>query len=152
MNRIQLLSAAYLLLSHMSLAQPVNQGAYNQPAYPRNYGANGGYDRRSDIFRIERLDRIVDLNGYQKRDLFRLEQYYDRQFSTAPPAPGAYQQLMWQKSQDVLSILTPIQRDRLLAFEQYRAYNGNGYGGNGYGNGYGSNYGRGNGKAWGRRW
>ena len=189
MNRIQLLSAAcLLLLGHLSLAQPTeygnrrhddddnrysqpsgpgytsqyptngqsgygnqypnSQGGYNQPGYPRSYGPNGGYDRRSDIFRIERLDRMVDLNGYQKRELFGLEQYYDRQFSTTPPAPGVYKRLMWQKSQDVLAILTPIQRDRLFAFEQYRAYGGTGYSNNGYGN----SYGRGNGNAWGRRW
>lgn len=115
----------------------------NQPGYPRSYGRDGGYDRRSDIFRIERLDRVVDLNGYQKRDLFRLEQYYDRQFSVAAPAPGVYQRLMWQKSQDVLAILTPLQRNRLFTFEQYRAYNGNGYN---------NNYGRGNSNAGGRRW
>ncbi|MEZ0609733.1 hypothetical protein ACAW74_14540 [Fibrella sp. WM1] len=133
-------AALFLLLTTASMAQP---GRRPTPDW--------GNDYREDVFRIERLDRIVNLNGGQKRELFRIEQFYDREFALAPRYPDTYRQLMWRKSQDVLAVLSPRQRDRLFSFEQYRMYGGNQYNnGNGYNNGYGN---RGNGQpGWGRRW
>lgn len=114
-----------------------NRPGYGQPGYAQQ-APNWGTDYRQDVFRIERLDRIVNLTGRQKRALFRIEQFYDREITLNARHPEAHRRLMWQKSQDVLAVLSPLQRDRLAAFEQYRPYSGYG---NGYGNGYGR-YGR----------
>jgi hypothetical protein len=104
---------------------------YNAPEYGSGYGNQGGgrfdNDRRQDLFQVRQLDRIVNLSNRQKRDVLNIENYYDRELNLAPRNPNIQQRLMWQKNQDVISILSPAQRNRLFAFEQYRSYNQGGY-------------------------
>ena len=134
MNR-HLLLAALLFIGSAS-ATMAQQSRYDYPVPTTRYsipgpGAPGpdrfDTDRRQDLFQVRQLDRIVNLTGGQKRDLLRMENYYDREMNQASRNPRVQQQLAWQKSQDVLSILSPAQRDRLFAYEQYRAYNQGGY-------------------------
>ena len=119
-------------------------GGYNQPGYGngqygggpgRGNGNRRGYDndRQQDLFKVQHLDRIVNLSGRQKRDVLDIENYYDRELAQGSRYGNVSQRILWQKSQDVLSILSPRQRDRLFAYEQYRAYNRGGYG-SGYDN------------------
>ncbi|MEZ0542347.1 hypothetical protein [Fibrella arboris] len=100
---------------------------YNGPGYGNQGGGRYDADRRQDLFKVRELDRIVDLSRRQKKDLLTIENYYDREMSQAFRNPGAQQRILWQKSQDVLQILTPAQRNRLFAFEQYRSYNQGSY-------------------------
>ncbi|ARK10983.1 hypothetical protein [Fibrivirga algicola] len=103
----------------------------NGPAYGQGYGNQGNgrfdYDRRQDLFQVRQLDQIVNLTNRQKRDVLKIENYYDREMSQAPRTASIQQRLLWQKNQDVISILSPAQRDRLFAFEQYRSYNQGSY-------------------------
>jgi hypothetical protein len=105
---------------------------YNAPSNGPGYGNQPGgsrydYDRRQDLFQVRQLDRIVNLSGRQKRDLLNIENYYDRELSQAPRIPNIQQGMLWQKSQDVIALLSPAQRNRLFAYEQYRSYNQGGY-------------------------
>lgn len=118
-----------------------NQNTYNTPgpdprynggpSYGPGYGNQGGgrydADRRQDLFQIRQLDQLVNLTHRQKKDLLTIENYYDRELSQAYRNPNAQQRLLWQKSQDVISVLAPAQRDRLFAYEQYRTYDRGGY-------------------------
>lgn len=135
-----LLFAAFLLTvtGGATLAQQPNarydRGAYNAPDPRYNgpgYGNQGGgrydTDRRQDLFQLRQLDQIVDLSRRQKKDLLNIENYYDRELSQAYRNPGVQQRMLWQKSQDVIAILSPAQRNRLFAYEQYRAYNQGSY-------------------------
>lgn len=104
---------------------------YNAPSTGPSYGNQSGSrydnDRRQDLFQVRQLDRIVNLTNRQKRDLLNIENYYDRELSLASRNPNIQQRLLWQKSQDVIALLSPPQRNRLFAFEQYRSYNQGGY-------------------------
>ena len=97
---------------------PIPDPRYNAPAYGPGYGNQGGGrydpDRRQDLFQVRQLDRIVNLSNRQKRDLLNIENYYDRELSLAPRNPNIQQRILWQKSQDVLSILSPSQRNRSI--------------------------------------
>lgn len=95
-----------------------NQGGYNQ--YPNQ--ANPHVDDSQDWYRIGRLDEIVNLSRGQKRDLKRIEDRYDRLGLTPGGRlyPQEVQRLQFQKQQDIMSVLNPIQRDRLYAFQQSR--------------------------------
>ncbi len=102
-----------------------NQGGYNQ--YPNQ--ANPHVDDSQDWYRIERLDQIVNLSRGQKREMKRIEDRYD-QLGLTPGGrlyPQEAQRLQWQKQQDIMSVLNPIQRDRLYAFQQGRRGNQGGY-------------------------
>ncbi|MBO0952071.1 hypothetical protein [Fibrella forsythiae] len=115
-----------------------DRNPYNTPGPDPRYNGNGpGYgnqgggrydsDRRQDLFQLRQLDQIVDLSRRQKKDLLNIENYYDRELSQAYRNPGVQQRMLWQKSQDVIAILTPAQRNRLFAYEQYRSYNQGSY-------------------------
>ncbi|MEZ0483250.1 hypothetical protein [Fibrella aquatica] len=135
-----LLFAAILLTmtGGATLAQQPNarydRGPYNTPDPRYNngpgYGNQGGRfdnDRRQDLFQLRQLDKIVDLTRRQKKDLLIVENYYDRELSQAARNPALQQRILWQKSQDVIETLSPAQRSRLFAYEQYRSYNRGAY-------------------------
>lgn len=104
---------------------------YNRSPYDQGYGNQSGgrfnNDRRQDLFQVRQLDQIVNLTNRQKRDVLTIENYYDREIGQAPRAAGIQQRLLWQKNQDVISLLSPAQRNRLFSYEQYRAYNQGSY-------------------------
>ena len=108
---------------------PAPNGGYNQ--YPAPNRANPHRDDAQDWYRIERLDEIVNLSGHQRREIKRIEDQYDRLGLTPNGRlyPQEAQRLQWQKQQDVMAVLNPIQRDRLYAFQQgRRGYRGDSYG------------------------
>lgn len=124
-----------------------NPGGYNQGGqggYNNQYpGSNGGYrqypapnqnnphiDDAQDWYRIERLDEIVNLSGHQRREIKHIEDRYDRLGLTPGGRlyPQEAQRLQWQKQQDIMSVLNPVQRDRFYAFQQNRRYRGDAYG------------------------
>lgn len=136
------LAAVALLASGSVMAQRgYNQypnqapGGYNQ--YPNqapgsyNQYPNQAYnDEAQDWYRIERLDEIVGLSRHQKREIKRIEDRYDRLGLTPGGRlyPQDAQRLRFQKQQDIISVLNPIQRDRFFAFQQGRRSNrGGGY-------------------------
>lgn len=100
---------------------------YNGPAYGNQGGNRYDIDRRQDLFQVRQLDRIVNLSNRQKRNVLNIENYYDRELSLAPRNPNIQQRLLWQKTQDVIAILSPAQRNRLFVYQQYRSYNQGGY-------------------------
>jgi hypothetical protein len=123
--------------------RPYNGRYDNQPDYGPGrgngrYDGRGGfdYDRARTEFQIDRLDAMVGLSRFQAKQLRRLDDIYDREFARAPRRADVFQRLQQQKAQDVLSILTPLQRDRLFANQYYRQYQGGSYSRN-YGNGTG---------------
>lgn len=108
---------------------PAPSGGYNQ--YPAPNQGNPRFDDAQDWSRIERLDEIVNLSGHQRREIKRIEDHYD-QLGLTPNSrlyPQETQRLRGQKQQDIMSVLDPIQRDRLYAFQQGRRSNrGDAYG------------------------
>lgn len=109
------------------------------------------YDDIQDEIRIDRLDAIVGLSRHQARIIRRIEEHYDQVglMRGSNLSPWDYQRLQWQKNQKISQVLTPIQRDRLYAFQQNNRRGG--YGRGGYG-GYGhDDYGRGGYGGYGRR-
>lgn len=99
--------------------------AQRGPGYGNGYGNayptpnQQRYDDIQDEIRVDRLDAIVDLSRKQERQLRRIEEQYDRQGLTAGSrlSPREFQRLSYQKNQEFLSVLTPVQRDRLYAFQ-----------------------------------
>ena len=134
------LAAFALLTTGTVMAQRGYNGGYNQypapaPAYPNNQysGPTSGYnqypnqanphvDDSQDWYRIERLDELVGLSHQQKRQLKRIEDQYDRLGLTPGGRlyPPDAQRLQWQKQQEIMGVLSPVQRDRLYAVQQNR--------------------------------
>ncbi|WP_234733306.1 hypothetical protein [Tellurirhabdus bombi] len=116
--------ATLALLSTGAMAQrPYNSGPYRQPA------PDSRYDDIQEDIRIDRLDAIVNLSRKQQRELKRIEDRYDyRELAVMQRrSPQAYNRLVRQKNQDMMLVLTPYQRQRLMDFQQSRRYDRGGY-------------------------
>ncbi|MBC8155876.1 MAG: hypothetical protein H7Z72_23550 [Bacteroidetes bacterium] len=133
---IIMLIALALFTTGSVMAQRGYNGGYDRSPAPNQ--TNPYNDESQDWYRIDRLDEIVNLSRSQKRDIKRIEDRYDRVGLTQNGRlyPQEAQRLRWQKRQDIMAVLSPIQRDRLYAFQQQsRRGNRGNYGG--YQGGYG---------------
>ncbi len=99
----------------------------------RDYDNQRRDDFQEDI-RIDRLDAIVGLSRRQERELKRIEDRYDyREMEAARRRdPRAYQYTLRRKNQEMMSVLTPSQRERLFAYQQQYRRNDRGYYGRRY--------------------
>lgn len=130
---------AIAILALITTGTTMAQRGY-APGYNNGYPAqnpNPRYDDVQDEIRIDRLDALVGLTRHQERTLRRIEERYDRLglMRGSNLAPRDYQRLQWQKNQEINSVLTPAQRDRLYAFQNNNRRGGYGQGQGGYGRG-----------------
>ncbi|CAG5003482.1 hypothetical protein DYBT9275_03163 [Dyadobacter sp. CECT 9275] len=84
--------------------------------YGNRPAVNARIDNAYEEFQINKLDHIVNLTRKQENKIKKIENRYDRLM--AGRRPVNLKQLAWQKQQDILSVLTPIQRQRLMAYQQ----------------------------------
>lgn len=93
------------------------QHAYNRHEIPAV--RNSRTDDINENIRISKLDEIVNLSRKQEKQLKRIEDHYDRLQSSDRRynTYQAAQRLKSQKQQEILSVLTPAQRQRLYAYQ-----------------------------------
>ena len=114
--------AATLTTGHVFAQRgPAQRGAapYGQPAPVAQPKMVTRVDNAVDMVKIDQLDRIVNLSFQQEKELNRIENRYDKLIAKASKRPFGQniQQLEWQKQQEVLAVLTPAQRQKLIAYQ-----------------------------------
>ncbi|GAB3319365.1 hypothetical protein GCM10027299_11810 [Larkinella ripae] len=124
-------------LTVLSTGTALAQRGYDNDRYDRHPGLDSRYERRDDFqedIKIDRLDAIVGLSRRQERELKRIEDRYDYREMEASRRrdPRAYQYTLRRKNQEIMSVLTPSQRDRLFAYQQQYRRNDRGYYGRRY--------------------
>jgi Spy/CpxP family protein refolding chaperone len=72
-------------------------------------------DNRFEEMQINKLDKIVGLSRKQENKIKKIEDRYDRLMS-GRRTPNL-KELQWKKQQDIMEVLTPAQRQRLMAFQ-----------------------------------
>lgn len=133
-NKIALLAASFLLVTSLVSAQSGNRYDNNQPGYNQpGYGNDRyGYDRNNNDWRNRNWDGYGDndyradhefwkgrwrdelnLTRSQRRDMERIDDYYDR-FRVDQRDPR-FRQMQQQKFGDMLSVMTPQQRSIVLS-------------------------------------
>ncbi|GAB3907656.1 hypothetical protein GCM10028803_41790 [Larkinella knui] len=133
----------FVTLALLSTGTVMAQRGYDNDRYPApnsrydndRYGNNQRYDDIQEDIKIDRLDAIVGLSRHQERQLKRIEDRYDyREMEAARRRdPQAYQYTLRRKNQEMMSVLTPFQRERLFAYQQqYRRNDRGGYYGRRY--------------------
>lgn len=72
-----------------------------------------------DDYVIDNLDKIVNLSRKQESEIKQIEKRYDRMLSYGrkPQPIQTVKKLEAQKQQEILSVLTPSQRQRLVAYQ-----------------------------------
>ncbi len=113
--------AAFALLT-LTAGGTIAQRVYSAP-FDNRPSQSGGTRRDNDQFqdelKIERIDAIVGLSRRQERQLHQIEDQYDQQLARVRTTPAGYRQLMAQKQQAILSVLTKKQRERLFTQQPY---------------------------------
>lgn len=123
-----------ITLAVLSTGSAMAQRGYDNGRYPDSRYENQRYDDIQEDIRIDRLDAIVGLSRRQERELKRIENRYDFREMEASRRrdPRAYQHTLRRKNQEMMSVLTPYQRERLFAYQQQYRRNDRGYYGRRY--------------------
>jgi Spy/CpxP family protein refolding chaperone len=74
-------------------------------------------DNRVEEYNINQLDKIVGLTRKQENKIKKIENEYDRLLSNRRYTNQALKRLENQKEKEIMSVLTPAQRQRLYAFQ-----------------------------------
>ncbi|CAG5003467.1 hypothetical protein DYBT9275_03160 [Dyadobacter sp. CECT 9275] len=86
---------------------------------------NSRIDNKVEEYQIDKLDRIVNLSRKQENEIKKIENKYDRiaangkRFQTRQST----QKLEQDKQQEILSVLTAAQRQRLMAYQHGGKFN-----------------------------
>ena len=106
-----------IILSIALLATLTIGNSYAQQgrAYGNRPVPNSPIDNRFEEFQINKLDNIVGLSRRQENKIKKIENHYDR--LTAGRRTPNMKQLQWKKQQEIMAVLTPSQRERLMAFQ-----------------------------------
>ncbi|WP_128545119.1 hypothetical protein [Larkinella soli] len=127
---------AALLIGGCTSQRPTTSDRYDRRD-DYEYGRNDRYDRDRDRDdyemretglerRLQRWENELDLSNRQKRQIRDIQERYEQRGLTREERNDryAYRKIQQQKRQELLSVLTPAQRDRLSQLEQRnRGYN-----------------------------
>ncbi|GGC01055.1 hypothetical protein [Dyadobacter sediminis] len=80
---------------------------------------NSRIDDINENIRISKLNEIVNLSRKQEKQLKRIKDHYDRLQSSNRRynSHRDFRRLETRKQQEILSVLTPVQRQRLYAYQ-----------------------------------
>ena len=80
---------------------------------------NSRADNAYEEFRINKLDEIVKLSRKQENKIKKIENHYDRLMTSNKRFSNyqSTQRLEREKQRDILAVLTPAQRQRLIAYQ-----------------------------------
>jgi len=103
-----------------SFAQyPSSNKGHNVPQV-KTYRADNAFEE----YNINQLDNIVKLSRKQQNEIKHIENRFDRIAANGRKIQTlqSLKRLEQQKQQEILAVLTPIQHQRLLAYEQGNKY------------------------------
>lgn len=82
---------------------------YEKPGY------NAPRDHDYDAYQRNKLDNVVKLSHKQEKKIQKIENRYDRIMANS--SVRNYKQLEWEKQKEIMSVLTPVQRQRWMAYQ-----------------------------------
>jgi Spy/CpxP family protein refolding chaperone len=114
--------AIFTVSNSFAQYSPANK-VYNKPQAVKTYYADNTFEE----YNINQLDNIVKLTRSQQNEIKQIENRYDRLAANSRrnQTQQSIKRLELQKQQDILSVLTPNQTQRLLAYEQGNKYGRN---------------------------
>lgn len=81
---------------------------------------NSPRDNAREEFHINKLDNVVSLTRKQENKIKKIENKYDRIMSGS--RVRNYKQLAWEKQKEIMAVLTPVQRQRWMAYQNNAGY------------------------------
>lgn len=101
------------------------QSRYQSKGHDAPVYSNAKIGAPVDAFEINNLDNIVNLTRKQESEIKKLEIYYDRVVKNSREIQTlkSIKRLESQKQKDILEVLTPLQRQKLLAYQNGDKFN-----------------------------
>lgn len=124
MKKSILAIAAFALLSIANVNAQRGHYPSQRPAQAPQYN-NPRIDNAYEELSINRLDNIVKLTRKQENELKRIENKYDRLLKGRRVSSRDIQRFENEKQQEIWSVLTPVQRQRLAAHQQSQKFDRN---------------------------
>lgn len=121
MKKSILAIAAFALLSIATVNAQRGHYPNQRPAQAPQYD-HPRLDNAREELNINRLDNIVGLTRRQENELKRIENRYDRFLKGQRLSNRDIQRLENEKQQEIWSVLTPVQRQRLAAHSHSRKF------------------------------
>lgn len=121
MKKSILAIAAFALLSIATVNAQRGQYPHQRPVQAPQYD-NPRIDNAYEELSINRLDNIVKLTRKQENELKRIENRYDRFLKGRRLSGRDIQRLEREKQQEIWSVLTPVQRQRLAVHQQSQRF------------------------------
>lgn len=115
------IAAIAILTVGNSFAQKGYQSkGHDGPGHDSPVYSNSRVDNLVEEYNINQLDKIVKLSRKQENEIKKIENYYDRVASNnrRPQSIQNARRSEMQKQQDILNVLTPNQRQKLMAFQR----------------------------------
>lgn len=117
---------AIAVLAIFTVGNSFAQNGYQSKGHEAPVYTNAKIDNNYEEFQINKLDNIVNLTRKQENEIKKIENYYDRvaKSSREIQTLKSAKRLESQKQKDVLEILTPLQRQKLMAYQNADKFNG----------------------------
>ena len=117
---------AIAALAIFTVGNSFAQKGYQSKGHSAPVYSNAKIDNSIDVFEIKKLDNIVNLTRNQESEIKKLEIYYDRVVKNSRQVQTlqSIKRLESQKQKDILEVLTPMQRQKLIAYQNADKFNG----------------------------
>lgn len=107
------------LVTSLAIGNAFAQRGVNQPAQNSKFKVTQQIDNKLDLYKLDQLDRVVNLSFQQEKAINKIENRYDKMVINKGRfmSERNLRELDQQKQQEIFAVLTPVQRQKLLAFQ-----------------------------------
>ncbi|TDE18547.1 hypothetical protein [Dyadobacter psychrotolerans] len=114
---------AIAALAILTVGNGFAQKGYPSKGHDVPVYSNGRLDNAIEEYQINQLDKIVKLTRKQENEIKKIENRYDRMaFNNRRGQSQNTKRLEQQKQREILSVLTPVQHQRLMAYERAQKF------------------------------
>ena len=111
---------AIATIAILTVGNSFAQKGYQSKGHDGPVYSNTRVDNSREELNINKLDNIVKLSRKQENEIKKIENYYDRVAANSRQVQTlqSLKRLEEQKQQDILKVLTPNQRQKLMAYQR----------------------------------
>ena len=111
---------AIATIAILTVGNSFAQKGYQSKGHDGAVYSNTRIDNSREEYNINQLDNIVKLSRKQENEIKKIENYYDRVAASSRNGQTlqSLKRLEEQKQQDIFKVLTPNQRQKLMAFQR----------------------------------
>jgi len=117
---------AIATIAILTVGNSFAQKGYQSKGHSGPAISNQRVDNKVEEYNINKLDNIVKLSRKQENEIKKIENYYDKVAANSRRIQTlqSLKRLEEQKQEDILKVLTPNQRQKLIAYQRADKFDG----------------------------